>query len=117
MIDYTPLVRERFPAARCGGVDPVDMPTRPADWHRVRAISGDGQSLSQLLLAVDIAIERGAWLVFVFHGIGGGHRLSVAREDFANLLARLAADQRVQVLPFIDAARRCREEAGALKSP
>lgn len=113
LIDYTPLVRELFPVARCGGVAPTAMPVRPPDWHRVRAVSGDGLSLSQLLAAVDIAIARGAWLVFVFHGVGGGHHLSVDRDDFAGLLAHLARDDRVRVLPVIEAARSCHAADGA----
>jgi sialate O-acetylesterase len=104
LTDYTPLVRELFPAARCGGVDVQDMPVVPPDRHRVRGVTGDGLSLPELLNAVDTAVARGAWLVLVFHGVGGGHHMSVAAEVFFDLCKRLAADARVEVMPFLNAA-------------
>jgi peptidoglycan/xylan/chitin deacetylase (PgdA/CDA1 family) len=103
--DYTPLVRELFPAARCGGVEADSLPTQPPDRHRVRGVVGDGESFEALERAIDIAAERGAWLVFVFHGIGGGHHLSCELEVFRRLLAHLRADSRVDVLTFLDGAR------------
>lgn len=110
LIDYTPLVREIFPSARCGGVAAEDLPARPGDWHRVRGIDGDGQDFTALDAALDLAIERKAWVVFVFHGVGGGHHLSVDRAVLENLLARLAREPSVRVLPFVDAARELQSE-------
>lgn len=106
LTDYTPLVRELFPAARCGGVDVESMPAVPPDRHRVRGIAGDGMSISDLLEGVDVAISRGAWMVFVFHGVGGGHHLSVALEALTELCTRLSTDDRVEVLTFLEAAKR-----------
>ncbi len=104
--DYSPLVREFFPAARCGGVAPDALPALPEDWHRVRAVDGDGANLSGLRSALETAVGRTRWAVFVFHGVGGGHRLNVERETFASFCADLANDPRVEVLPFVDAALR-----------
>jgi hypothetical protein len=106
LTDYTPLVRELFPAARCGGVDAQDLPVGPPDRHRVRGVAGDGLSLPELWNVVDIAVARGAWLVLVFHGVGGGHHMSVASDVFSDLCKRLAGDDRVEVVPFLDAANR-----------
>lgn len=105
LIDYIQLVRELFPAARCGGVDVASMPVVPPDRHRVRGIAGDGMSISELLEAVDVAVSRCAWLVFVFHGVAGGHHLSVASETLTQLCARLSTDNRVEVLTFVEAAK------------
>jgi sialate O-acetylesterase len=111
MLDYTPLVRERFPAARCGGMDVEQLGRGRIDRHRVRAVAGDGESFEALSAAVDTAIERGAWLVLVFHGIGGGHHLSCELDTFRRLVERLAGDERVEVLTFLDGARRALPEA------
>ncbi len=106
LIDYTPLVRELFPAARCGGINVQDLPVFPTDRYRVRGVEGDGLSLPELLNAVDSAAARGAWLVLVFHGVGGGHHMSIASDTLTNLCKRLATDARVEVLTFLDAAQR-----------
>lgn len=106
LIDYTPLVRALFPAARCGGIEATGLPASPPDRHRVRGVVGDDRSLDDLWAAVESAVTRNAWLVFVFHGVGGGHHLSVAAAAFSELCNRLRADDRVEVLPFIDAAKR-----------
>jgi peptidoglycan/xylan/chitin deacetylase (PgdA/CDA1 family) len=111
LIDYTPVVRELFPAARCGGVDARDLPGLPSDRHAVRGVAGDGMSLSELSVAVDSAVARNAWLVFVFHGVGGGHHQSVDREAFEKLVSALAMDKRVEVLTFVEAAKRLWPEA------
>jgi len=105
LTDYTPLVRELFPAARCGGIDVQDMPAVPPDRHWVRGVAGDGMSISDLLHAVDVAVSRNAWLVFVFHGVGGGHHLSVVAKAFTQLCNQLAKNPCVEVLPFLKAAK------------
>lgn len=106
LVDYTPLVRERFIAARCGGLPATALPAVPPNRYRIGGVEGDGLDAEQLSAAVDAAIERQAWLVLVFHGIGGGHRLSCDRDVFESLLAKLAADSRVEVLTFLNAAKR-----------
>jgi sialate O-acetylesterase len=106
LIDYTPLVRELFPASRCGGMPPSEIGAQLSDAHRVRGVEGDGESYGALIAAVDTAIERGAWLVFVFHGVGGGHRLSCDLDVFRRLLRRLADDERIEVSTFLDASKR-----------
>jgi hypothetical protein len=103
--DYTPVVKELFFAARCGGLPPDDLSTVPENRYRVRGVEGDGRTLAELSAAVDLAIERRTWTVFVFHGIGGGHHLSCDRDVYEQLVARLAQDRRVVVKTFLDAAR------------
>jgi peptidoglycan/xylan/chitin deacetylase (PgdA/CDA1 family) len=113
LVEYTPLVRERFPAARCGGMPSSDLGRRSQDRHRVRAVAGDGETFEALSAAVETAIERNAWLVFVFHGIGGGHHLSCDLAVFQKLVAVLAADARVEVVSFLEGARRAFPEPAA----
>jgi hypothetical protein len=113
LVDYTPLVRTAFPAARCGGMAAEDLVATPADRHRVRAVSGDGEGYESLSAAVELAKTREAWLVFVFHGIGGGHQLSCETEVFRRLLEKLVKDPEVEVLSFVEAARRAWPEQQA----
>jgi hypothetical protein len=78
----------------------------PKDRHRVRAVAGDNQDYETLAAAVELAIERGGWLVFVFHGIGGGHHQSCDLDTFRRLVSRLAADPRMEVLTLLEGARK-----------
>ncbi|MFI5295191.1 MAG: polysaccharide deacetylase family protein [Thermodesulfovibrionales bacterium] len=103
--NYTDVVRELFFAARCGGLPIESLPSIPLDKYQVRGVEGDGCSAEGLLSSVDQAIERRLWLVFVFHGIGGGHRLSCSLDAFGGLVKRLASDNRIIVKTFLDAAR------------
>ena len=105
-LDYTPAVAERFFAARCGGIAPEQLPAVPPRRFQIRGVEGDGMDIAGLLAVVDLAVNRNAWLVLVFHGIGGGHHLSCDREVFTELLAALATDHRVEVLTFLDGAKR-----------
>ena len=103
---YTPVVRPLFYSARCGGL-PVDrLPSTPADRHQVRGFDGDNLDGDRLCAAVDEAAARGVWLVFVLHGVGGGHRLGVDLPSFERLVARLAGDPGVRVVTFLDGAKR-----------
>jgi peptidoglycan-N-acetylglucosamine deacetylase len=106
LIDYTPLARELFVAARCGGIAPEALPELPPDRHRVRAVDGDGADLAMLRHALSEAKCRTRWATFVFHGISGGHHLSVDRQVFSSFCEQLANDENVVVLPFADAAAR-----------
>ena len=104
LTDYTTLVREFFPASRCGEVAAEAVPKQVQDFHRVRAIGGDDMNREQLLAALATARRRGTWIVFVFHGIGGGHHMSVDRDHFEAFVRCLAEDGSVEVKTFVDAA-------------
>jgi len=111
--DYTPVIRELFPAARCGSTGHPLPPSALADRHRVPALVGDDRAEAQLLGLVDEAIERTAWAVFVFHGVGGGRDRFCAAETFGALVRRLAEDDRISVMTFLDAADSIWPEAPA----
>jgi peptidoglycan/xylan/chitin deacetylase (PgdA/CDA1 family) len=67
-LDYAPLVRERFVAARTsklGMADPAKV-----DLLDVPVVDAQGLSAEQLRKQVDEARARGAWLVLLFHGVG-----------------------------------------------
>jgi peptidoglycan/xylan/chitin deacetylase (PgdA/CDA1 family) len=97
---YVNLVKERFSAAR--GVE--DRLVRPEDSKlNVPAyfIQGPAQALID---TVSAAMEKKAWVVLGFHGVGGDH-LSVTTQDHQILVDWLAAHrEQVAVLPFGQAA-------------
>lgn len=106
LTDYTPLVRQHFPAARRGGLPSHQLPAIPPDRFAIQSFEADGRSATELVQAVDQALARGGWLVFCFHGLGGGHRLSCELDAFDQLLAVLASRDDLQVLTVLAAARR-----------
>jgi peptidoglycan-N-acetylglucosamine deacetylase len=103
--NYTSVVQDLFYAARCGGIEASHLPAIPENRYGVRGVEGDGCATEEIFTVVDTAVERGAWAVFVFHGIGGGHHLSCSVEAFKKLLSRLAGDDRVSVKTFLAAAK------------
>jgi len=111
--DYTSVVRDLFPAARCGSTGHPLPSSAIADRHRVPALVGDGRAEAQLLGLVEEAVERKAWAVFVFHGVGGGHDLFCDAGTFDALVRRLAEDDRISVMTFLDAVDRIWPEAPA----
>jgi len=66
--DYSPLVAERFLAARVsmGGINDPDA----VDLLRVSNVDTEGATGEELRAQVDMAIAQGGWLVFLFHGVG-----------------------------------------------
>ena len=54
----------------------------------VQDVSGE-----QMIAFVKRAVEKGGLAVFMFHGVGGGHSISVTREAHRQLLAWLAANR------------------------
>ncbi len=105
-VDYTPVVEPLFFAARCGGVPEERLPVRPPQRFGVKGVEGDGRSLNDLKTAVAIAIERNAWLSLVFHGIGGGHHMSCDADVFEALCQHLASTPGVEVVTFLEGAKR-----------
>lgn len=101
---YEPVVRELFLAARAGGERfsaGADFPPRR---FAVPCVSLDGKGPGRLeeLLADFLRRECG-WLVFMAHGVGGGHRLCCEPGVLDGLLRTLMAS-RVSVLTFREAA-------------
>jgi peptidoglycan/xylan/chitin deacetylase (PgdA/CDA1 family) len=83
---YAPLVSELFSAAR--GVEArVADPVRDC-LHLIPAYDG-AKSAPELIELVEQAEASGAWLVFLFHGVGGDH-LAVTLDAHRALLEHLA---------------------------
>src|SRR6185436_7645350 len=106
--DYSPLVAERFLAARVS-MSGIANPST-VDLLHVPQIDTGGATGDELRAAVDMAIAQGGWLVFLFHGVGmetlscpGGltyspetcmiNYLTTSEEAHASLVAYLAEKQ------------------------
>jgi peptidoglycan/xylan/chitin deacetylase (PgdA/CDA1 family) len=100
--DISPLAAQRFKAVRDawgGFADPYKV-----DLMHVPAVDG-ARSLPNLLADLAAAKRKGAWVVLLFHGVGGDY-LSVDNDVHAALLDALAADKDAWVAPFGNVAAR-----------
>jgi peptidoglycan/xylan/chitin deacetylase (PgdA/CDA1 family) len=92
---YRDVVARMFAACR-GGSRPDDLEPLRRTFFAGRAVT-DAVPQEAIVHWIDEAIEQEGWLIYIFHGIGGGH-LSLAAERHQGLLAALRereADVRV----------------------
>ncbi|HEV7298192.1 MAG TPA: polysaccharide deacetylase family protein [Tepidisphaeraceae bacterium] len=100
---YRRATARMFAACRGGGV-PDDVPAHREKFFAGRGVT-DATPQETIIGYIDDAIARGDWLIYVFHGIGGGW-LSLANERHEHLLAELRRREAdVHVAPFGDVAR------------
>lgn len=95
--DYSPLVKERFLAAR--GVNNRLADPATVDLFNTPAWDGSKKDADYLKGLVDDAHEKGAWLIIMFHGVGGDY-LSVSGDAHQALCEYLASKQDVWTAPF-----------------
>jgi peptidoglycan/xylan/chitin deacetylase (PgdA/CDA1 family) len=100
---YIDGLRNEFIAAR--GVRSV-MPTiGEVDLFDFPGLMVNGQSGDELIQLVKKAEEKGALLVFLFHGVGGEHGLDVSLPAHRQLLQYLRQNSKnIWVAPLIDVA-------------
>jgi hypothetical protein len=102
---YEALAAELFLAARIGGERFSAGPGYPPCRSAVPCVSLDGKSMGGLSAILDAFFRQdGGWLVFMVHGVGGGHRLSCDRAVFESLLGSLQSHT-THVLTVRDAAK------------
>lgn len=102
---YEPVVAELFAAARTGGRSFSSGPDFPPPRFAVPCVSLDGKRIDEVEpVLADFLRQEGGWLVFLAHGVGGGHRLSCDLPVFEWLLGALRAAP-VSVLTLRDAAQ------------
>jgi len=101
---FVEAIMPMFPAAR--GVQGGMQTRSDLDLYNLRIFSVEGHDAGQLTAAVDAAVASGSLLIFLFHGVGGGHSLNATTEAHAALLDYLAnrRDQ-VWVATLRDVAR------------
>ncbi|MCW3111614.1 MAG: hypothetical protein JWR18_10 [Segetibacter sp.] len=100
---YIGLLKNDFVAARgtvakMPAIDHIDL-------YNVECYVINGETGDQLIALVKKAMQTNTLLVFLFHGVGGGHSLNVSLEAHRQLLQFLKQNQKdVWVAPMIDVA-------------
>jgi len=88
---YRPMIARLFPAGRGVAlkkqlVDPLDC-----DFSFVPAwVLTDKTRTDDVIGFIDDAIEHARWAVLIFHGVGGGHAIDVARDTHRAICRELA---------------------------
>jgi len=89
---YVDAARPLFLAARIGE-DRIAADVRTLDPMLVPSWMVQGVSGEEMIAFVKKAADAGGLAVFMFHGVGGGHSISISREAHQELLAWLAANR------------------------
>ncbi|WP_139922176.1 polysaccharide deacetylase family protein [Hymenobacter sp. DG01] len=100
-------LRNDFVAAR--GVTGGLQTAAQVDLTNINSYMINGQTGAQLIDLVKKAQQSGTVLVFLFHGVGGGHSLNVDLKAHRQLLRYLKAhEQDIWVAPMVDVAAKIR---------
>lgn len=103
---YVPIVAKHFLAGRAGGEQGFFNHPYNADLHYLLATSAQQMTAVKLIALVELALARGEWCIFVFHGIDAG-RLGIEAGQFQALLDHLARNRdRAWTAPVRDVADR-----------
>jgi peptidoglycan/xylan/chitin deacetylase (PgdA/CDA1 family) len=110
------VVRRHFLAARgtAARIETLDS----VDLYHIGVYLVNGQTGEELVRAVREATGKGGLLVFVFHGVGGGHSINVSAEAHRQLLSYLASQQKeIWIAPLVEVAHFVRERRGMAAGP
>ena len=112
---YLEGMQNEFVAAR--GVSGI-MPTiANINRYNFPGLMVNGQSGDELIRMVKQAEEKGALLVFLFHGVGGEHGLNVSLPAHRQLLKYLKSRQKaIWVAPLIDVAEYVKNHSSKKKA-
>lgn len=100
---FYPLLRNDFVAARgvrsnMPSIDKVDLDD--IDCYMI-----NGQSAEYMIGLVEKAMQNHTLLVFLFHGVGGGHAINVGLQEHSQLLHYLKNhEQEIWIAPMADIA-------------
>ncbi|GGG51490.1 polysaccharide deacetylase family protein [Hymenobacter glacieicola] len=104
-----------FVAAR--GVSAGLQPMAQVDLANINSYMINGQSGDYLVDLVRQAQRSGALLVFLFHGVGGGHSLNVELAAHRQLLRYLKAHERdIWVAPMVEVAEKIKANQSSASS-
>jgi peptidoglycan/xylan/chitin deacetylase (PgdA/CDA1 family) len=102
---FYPGVQKDFVAAR--GVAPALQNAGQVNLSSVKCYAMNGQTGDQMIELVKQAQQSHTLLVFLFHGVGGGHSLNVSLSAHSKLLHYLKANEReIWIAPMVDVASR-----------
>lgn len=102
---FYPGLRKEFVAAR--GVAAGLQTAGQVNLDRISCYAMNGQTGAQMIELVKQAQQSKTLLVFLFHGVGGGHSLNVSLEAHSALLHYLKAHEReIWIAPMVDVAEK-----------
>lgn len=100
---YVDKIRDEFVAAR--GVKSEMAKINEIDLYNVGAYMINSQSGEELIALVKQTMQNHAWIVFLFHGVGGEHSLNVSLSAHRKFLQFLKQNEKdIWTAPFIDIA-------------
>jgi sialate O-acetylesterase len=100
---YYPGLRKDFAGAR--GVTPKLESLGKIDLDNIGAFGINGQSGTQMIDMVKEAMKTHSLLVFLFHGVGGGHNINVGLTEHSQLLHFLKAhESEIWIAPMVEVA-------------
>lgn len=96
-------LKNDFAGAR--GVSPGLQSAKEADLTNINCYAINGQDADYMIDLVKKAQQSHTLLVFLFHGVGGGHNINVGLQDHSKLLHYLKDHQKdIWVAPMVDVA-------------
>jgi hypothetical protein len=107
-LDYFDAVRHDFVAAR--GTNPAMLPIDSIDLEDIPCYAINGQTAGYMIALVKKAMMTQTLLVFLFHGVGGGHNLNVDLHEHSLLIHYLQQQkENIWVPTMLDAAKYIRD--------
>jgi peptidoglycan/xylan/chitin deacetylase (PgdA/CDA1 family) len=101
-------LRKDFAGAR--GVNGGLQTAAQVDLDNIDCYAINGQSAEYMIDLVNKAIQTHTLLVFLFHGVGGGHNLNVSLDAHSRLLHFLKQhEQDIWIAPMVDVAEYIRK--------
>jgi peptidoglycan/xylan/chitin deacetylase (PgdA/CDA1 family) len=108
-------VKNEFSGARgvTGGLTTADK----VALDNITCYSINGQSAQYMIDLVKQAQESHTLLVFLFHGVGGGHSLNVDKQAHSQLLHYLKTNEKqIWIAPMVDVAEKIKQvQTGSVK--
>jgi sialate O-acetylesterase len=117
-VKFYDQLKNDFVAAR--GVRSALQTAPQVDLTNIDSYMINGQSGEYLIDLVKKAQQSGTVLVFLFHGVGGGHSLNVDLKAHRQLLRYLKANEKsIWVAPMVEVAEKIKvsQQAEAAKKP
>jgi peptidoglycan-N-acetylglucosamine deacetylase len=111
---YIIPVQNEFVAAR--GTQPEMPAVNTIDLNNIGCYAINGQSGDELIALVKQAMQKGTLLVFLFHGVGGGHGLNVPLPAHSQLLHFLKQNEKdIWIAPMVQVADFIKQYQTSLK--
>ncbi len=106
--DFYKPIEHLFVGAR--GVQPGLQHLNEVDLNDIRCYMINGESGDYLTALVKKAVESHTLLVFLFHGVGGGHNINVSLAAHSQLLHFLKQHEKeIWIAPMVDVAQYIKE--------